>query len=157
MVNLDSINVNYWVLQTIAMALTALLLPGLRITNPLGALGAVVALAFVNAHVWDAALFMSIPDTFSSQAITLIVANGVVFWVLVKILPGIESSGVLPVIAAPLVFSILSMFIHSYAKDVDWAALGERGVAKVQEFRDEVRSAQPSRTPETKNPRTPGR
>ncbi|MBN8550592.1 MAG: phage holin family protein [Deltaproteobacteria bacterium] len=139
--DLSSININFWVLQTLAMCLTALLIPGLRVTNPLGALGAVVALAFVNAHVWDAALFFSIPNTFSSQALLLILSNAAIFWLIVKILPGIESSGVVAVIVAPVLFSVLSLGISTYGKNIDWVQLGKRGVEYVAGIRDEFRSS----------------
>ncbi len=136
--SLESININYWVLQTIAMAVTALLIPKLRITSPFGALGAVVALAFVNAHVWDAALFFAIPDHFTTHALTLVVANGVIFWLIVKILPGIETDGVLPSLVAPLVFTAVSLGLSQYAKDIDWVALGKRGLSQVQSYRNDM-------------------
>jgi hypothetical protein len=57
------------------------------------------------------------------QALLLFLANGVLFWILVKILPGIEVQGVLPALAAPVVFTLTSLFIDHYLADVDWLAL----------------------------------
>lgn len=135
----SSININFWVLQTIAMALTALLIPGLKITSPLGALAMVVALAFVNSHIWDAALFFSIPDHISSHVLLLVGANAAIFWVLVKILPGIESSGIVPAIVSPLLFTLLSVLINTYGKDIDWMRVGKQGIAYVESVRDQFR------------------
>ena len=105
---------NTWVLQTAAMGLTAALLPKLRITGPLGALLTVAALALMNATVWDAGLFASLPGSFSTQTLGLLLANGVLFWVLVKLLPGIEVDGFLPALAAPVIYTGLSVLISQY-------------------------------------------
>ena len=139
--DLSNININFWLLQTFAMGLTALILPGLRITNPLGALAAVVALAFVNSHVWDAALFFSIPNTFSSHALLLVASNAVIFWVIIKILPGIESDGILSILVAPILFSILSLVINTYGKNIDWLGYGKSGIDYVSGVRDELRES----------------
>lgn len=105
------------------MLLTALLIPGLRITGVSGAFGIVAALAFVNASVWDAALFFQLPNHLSSHALLLLLANGVLFWLLVKLLPGIEIEGILAAIISPLVFTVLSMLITYYGRDIDWMAV----------------------------------
>ncbi len=108
-------NLNYWILQTLAMTLTALLIPKLRIDGPIGAFIMVIALGFVNAHLWDVALFYSVPNTPTVQTATLFLANGIIFWILVKVLPGIEVEGFLPALIAPIVFTFCSMIIAKYA------------------------------------------
>jgi putative membrane protein len=114
----------YWLLQTIAMMLTALLIPRLRITSIIGALGIVVALALVNATLWSGALFFAIPTTATTEALVLVLANGAIFWLLCKTLPGIEIQGVLPALVAPIVFTVVSVLVGRYAADVDLAAVG---------------------------------
>jgi len=121
--SLFSFNLSYWFLQTAAMSLTALLLPRLRITSVFGALAIVIALAFVNSKIWDAALFFQIPDAFTSKSVLLFAANGAIFWVLVKLLPGIEIDGFLPALAAPVVFTVCSLIIDQYGSRIDWAAV----------------------------------
>jgi len=127
---------SYWFLQTIAMGLTALLIPGLRITSIFGAAAAVVGLALVNATVWDAALFFSVPHGLSTQMLVLLLSNGVIFWVLVKLLPGIEVDGILPALAAPIVFTIVSVLISNYGRDVDWAAVTQWASERLGSLRD---------------------
>ena len=120
-----SLNLTYWFLQTVAMMVTALLIPKLKVTGPFGALTTVVALAFINSKVWDAALFFHIPDTLTVQALTLFLTNGIIFWILIKILPGIEVEGVAPALIAPVVFTITSWVISEYGSQVNWAAVLE--------------------------------
>ena len=119
MVTLPSIN--HIILQSIAMGLTVFLIPNLRVSSIFGPVLMVLSLAVLNATVWDFALFLSIPSTLTNQAGLLVLTNGALFWVLVKILPGIEVSGVLPALIAPLVFSVISVLIYQYGREIDWA------------------------------------
>jgi putative membrane protein len=118
--SLFSLNFSYWALQTVAMALTALLIPRLRITSLFGALTTVVALAFVNSKIWDAALFFQIPNSLSIHALLLFITNGVIFWILIKLLPGIEVEGFFPALIAPIVFTFCSLVISAFAPMIDW-------------------------------------
>lgn len=120
---LSQINFTFWILQSLAMIFTALLIPKLTITNPLGAIAMVIALAFINTNIWDAALFFNIPNHISTQAATLLLVNGVIFWILVKLLPGIEVEGFLPALIAPLVFTLCNLIIVNYGMQLDWPAL----------------------------------
>ena len=125
---------NYWLLQTVAMILTALLVPRLRITGITGALMTVVGIALVNAYLWDTALFFELPESLSLRAALLFVTNGMIFWLLVKLLPGIEVDGLLPALVAPVVFTCCSVFIATYAHQVNWQevfAVTERTVETV--------------------------
>jgi len=61
------------------MVITGWLIPGLYVTNLFGALLTVVALAVINATVWDAALFFSVPYSLSVHAALLLFANGFIF------------------------------------------------------------------------------
>lgn len=137
---LDNINFNYWIMQTIAMSLTAWVLPKLKITSIFGALLTVVALSFINAHVWDTLLFMSIPSSLSMQSLVLLITNAVIFWVLVKLLPGIEIEGILTALIAPIVFTVFSLLISHYAKDIDWVQLATLLFEKLQELKSSLQS-----------------
>ena len=107
------------------MCITAFLIPRLRITGIFGALFTVVALAFVNSTLWSTALFFQVPDHFTTHAAFLFIANGLIFWILVKILPGIEVKGFLPAFAAPIVFTLCSMVIAKYGDKVPWSDIWE--------------------------------
>jgi uncharacterized membrane protein YvlD (DUF360 family) len=132
--------INYWGLQTVAMMLTALVIPRMKITSIFGALGIVLALGLVNATVWDTALFFSVPSSFSRHALTLLAANGVLFWVLVKLLPGIEIEGFAPAFVAPVVFTALSLAISAYGRDLDLIELGRQGAEMLGVVRDRLQT-----------------
>lgn len=132
--------INYWGLQTVAMMLTALVIPRMKITSIFGALGIVLALGLVNATVWDTALFFSVPSSFSRHALTLLAANGLLFWVLVKLLPGIEIEGFAPALVAPVVFTALSLAISAYGRDLDLLELARQGAEMLGVVRDRLQT-----------------
>ncbi len=134
--NLPSFRLGYWLVQTLAMMLTCLLIPKLKVSSPFWAFVAVVALALVNAHFWDAALFFHIPEAVSTQALILLLANGTLFWVLVKILPGIEVEGIVPAMVAPLVFTVTTLVVAEVAQEVDWGKVVAETIRVAGEARD---------------------
>jgi uncharacterized membrane protein YvlD (DUF360 family) len=111
------------ILQTIALLFTAFLMPRFQIHGPFSGLIMVLALSFVNTHLWDAALFYSIPNSLTSQTILTLFVNSIVFWILAKSLPGIAIQGFLPAIASPILFTAVSLLTYKYGRDVDWANL----------------------------------
>ncbi len=133
--NVYGFDITYWVYQTIAMMVTCFLIPKLKVSGPIPALATVIVLAFVNSHWWNAALFLSIPTTLSSQTLMLLGVNGVIFWIVVKVLPGIEVEGILPAIAAPVVFTICSVFIAQYGATVNWSDVYDRSSQYIGQVR----------------------
>lgn len=135
---MQDINFTYWGLQTLAMMLTALFIPRLRVTSIIGPVGAVLALALVNSHYWDAALFLRIPTDFFIPSLILIAVNGFIFWIIVKILPGIEVDGIFPALLAPIVFSACSVFLNNYAGKINWRDLASHTGTLMHTIRDSV-------------------
>ena len=145
---MPTISINYLTLQTTAMMITALLIPKLRVTSILGAFFCVAGLALVNATIWDTGLFSTLPNSFSSHTLAIFVANGMVFWVIVKLLPGIDVEGILPALVAPLVFSLSSIAVNEYGRDVDWRKLATVAAENIEKVRDELKQGQ-EQYPET--------
>lgn len=130
------IEYSYWILQTLAMMITVFLIPRLTVRGPIPAFLTVLSLAFINAHLWNAALFFSIPDSFTVKALLLLVINGLIFWVVVKVLPGIEIKGLLPALAAPLVFTICSLVLSEVNSRMDWSKIGKTTLQMIQETKE---------------------
>jgi putative membrane protein len=115
--------INLFILQIIAIAITSGIIPGLRITSFLGPILMVAGISALNYYLWDRTLFEAIPNNLSSKAITLLFANGFFFWLLVKLLPGIEVDGFLPALAGPIVFTVVSLLVREYGTQVNWEGL----------------------------------
>ena len=116
---------NNFIYQIFAIAITAILLPKLKISSILGAVGLVLAITAVNTYLWNSSLFNFVPNTLGAKPLTLILANGVIFFVLVKILPGVELEGFFTAFIAPVLFSLITMAIQKYGHLVDWSRLLE--------------------------------
>ena len=95
----------------------------------------VIALAFINANVWDLALFMKVPDEATYQMVALFLTNGLLFWILVKVLPGIEVQGFRPALIAPVIFTVASVIVSFIAKEVDWSKTLEWTINFLNDFK----------------------
>ena len=137
---IPAIDFIFWVTQCLAMALAALLIPKLRVTSIFGPVLAVVALGFINTTVWSSQLFFSLPDHISIHTLILLAINGTIFWVVVKIMPGIETDGILPSLIAPIVFTLCALAIPRVAERVDWDAVRNRAAQSVGQVKGYVES-----------------
>ena len=125
-------NIENLFVQAVALAITAFLLPGLKITNLFSLLGLAAIITLINDQVWDAALFYHIPDEFSLHMLLILLSNGILFWILVKALPGVESSGLFTALISPVLFSLITVLITRYASFVNWTQASELVFSFVQ-------------------------
>jgi putative membrane protein len=128
--------INHGIGQMVAMLLTIFFIPRLWITSPVGALGILIAIAMINATFWDASLFFFLPDTLSANSLKLLATNGVLFWILVKLVPGIRVQGVLPALVAPLLFTVISTMLNMLSAHLDWIAFIAYIFSLLTSFRD---------------------
>jgi hypothetical protein len=128
-----------FLMQVLAMLLTCLFIPRLKVTSIFGAVFMVLSISFINRTLWDDHMFNMIPLDKTQSTIYLFLANGVIFWLLVKILPGIEVSGILPALVAPVVFSITNLAVTEASKNIDWKKVSVIAVDKVHIIRDELK------------------
>jgi uncharacterized membrane protein YvlD (DUF360 family) len=126
-------------LSTLAMMLTAAVLPKLKVKGPLGAFLVVLCLTVINSTIWDAALFFQIPTSLGQHAFLLLAANGVLFWTIAKVLPWIEMEGVITAFIAPLLFTIFNFLIFKYGKNIDWMQVAKQVITYVEYARDYFR------------------
>jgi putative membrane protein len=127
---------SYWLLQTLAMIITAAIIPGLKVKSAVGALWAVLFIAFVNATIWDAALFFALPDSFAIHSMVLLISNGILFWAAVKVLPGIEIEGIIPALLAPVVFTICSVIVSHYGHVINWEDFFKKAYALIYQLKN---------------------
>jgi uncharacterized membrane protein YvlD (DUF360 family) len=129
---------NHWILQTIAMGIAIFLIPRISVTSIFGPLIMVMGLALFNAFLWDENLFFFIPTDLGTRTLVILLINGVAFWVLVKILPGIECTGILPALIAPLVFTIVNALVFEYGREIDWGIIGDQIVETFRYLKERV-------------------
>jgi len=139
---IPGVDVTFWITQCVAMALAALLIPKLRVTSILGPVLAVAALGFVNTKVWSSELFFALPSDLSIQTLILLLVNGAIFWIVVKVLPGIETDGILPSLVAPIVFTLCALAVPRVVERVDWNTVLNRATQVMGQVKGYVESPQ---------------
>lgn len=132
------LSLDTFILLSLALVVTAWILPGLTVTSIFGPTLAVITLALLNNYLWSTALFFQIPDTLTWQTAMTFLANGVLFWIIIKLLPGIEVKGFLPALVAPVLLTGLSIVAFRYGREIDWLELGRTGFAQIQEIRNQL-------------------
>jgi hypothetical protein len=130
--------INHGLTQLIAMMLTIFFIPRLWVTSPLGAIGILISISIVNATFWDANLFYFLPDNIGVNTIKLLIGNGALFWVLVKLVPGIKITGVLPALIAPVVFTLISTILNIFSAQIDWLTIIEYLFSLFSSYKESV-------------------
>ncbi|MGI6523676.1 MAG: phage holin family protein [Bdellovibrionota bacterium] len=136
--SIDYGDISFWILQFIAISITAYLIPRLKITSFFGPILTAICLALINSIFWDAALFFKLPDSLTTQTILLLLINGVIFWIVVKVLPGIEVEGFLPALIAPVIFTATNLLIGYTIEKVDWGYVVKYCIEMVDETKEFV-------------------
>ncbi len=137
---IPQVDFTFWITQCLAMALAVFLIPKLYVTSIFGPILAVVTLAFINTTVWSSELFSALPSTISAQTLTLLLINGAIFWAVVKILPGIETDGILPSLIAPIVFTLCTLGVPRLLEQVNWEVVRTQTVQVVSQVKGYVQS-----------------
>lgn len=135
------LSIDTLVLLSLSLVVTAWLLPGLAVTSVFGPILAVITLALMNNYLWSTALFFQIPDSLTAQTFLTLVANGALFWIVVKLLPGIEISGVVPALVAPVLFTLLSIVAFRYGRNINWIEVWQVVSDFIQGIRDSLLSS----------------
>jgi putative membrane protein len=98
-----------WILNSLALYLVTMLLPGVRITEwwP-HALIAVLVLGLVNALVRPILVILTLPITIVTLGLFLLVLNALLFWSVGSLLEGFRVDGFWWAMAGALLYSVIS-------------------------------------------------
>ncbi len=123
-------------LQSLAIIVTAMLLKKMTITSLVGPLITVIAISWVNNLYWDSRLFFDLPTNFTVDTLGLIFCNSIILWVIVKLAPGIEISGIFTAIKASVILTISSYLINKFCSNLDWAQIFQTIIAILGDLRN---------------------
>jgi len=111
------------------------------VTSIFGPILMAIGISVVNHFFWDSTLFHSLPENITTQTFTLLFVNGVFFWLLVKVLPGIEVVGLFPAIAGPIVFTVVATLVKQYGGEIDWSLFFKDIQQAVIQLKDYVQAS----------------
>lgn len=98
-----------WLVMTVAVMITAYLLPGITVQDPLAAFLAAVILSLLNAVVRPILILLTLPINIVTLGLFTLVINGVLLWMTGWLLHGkLSVSGPWTAILGALMISIVS-------------------------------------------------
>lgn len=100
-------------INAVALFIVSYLSLGLKINNLGTTLIAALVLGLLNAIVRPILGFLSLPITILTLGLFALVLNALMFWLMVKLVPGIQSSNwVLAWLVYSIIIWIISWFVH---------------------------------------------
>jgi len=105
-------------LNALAIALAASLVPGVILTGPGPALVAGVILGFVNAIVRPILLLLTLPFTLLTLGLFIFVVNAICFALTAALVPGFDLSGFWAAFFGALIVSIVSWVLNGLLTDI---------------------------------------
>src|SRR5262249_12972134 len=101
----------------LALALAASLVPGIRLDGLLPAVAAGVLLGIINAVVRPVLLVLTLPITLVTLGLFLFVLNGLCLWVVASVVKGFHVAGFWSAVLGALCVSILSWIVTALVSD----------------------------------------
>ncbi|MCR6545596.1 phage holin family protein [Dehalobacterium formicoaceticum] len=102
-----------WVLNAIALLITAALFPGIQITDFFSALVAAVVLGVVNAVIRPIVLFLTLPLNLLTLGLFTFFINGFMLKIVDNVVVGVSIQGFWTFVFGALVLSIISGILSS--------------------------------------------
>lgn len=105
------------ILATLAVGLTAYLLPGVTVDNWVTALVVAVVLGIINALVKPLLVLLTLPITIVTLGLFLFVINALLVMLAAAIVPGFQVDGFLWALIFSLILSLVSSVFGSIGND----------------------------------------
>ena len=106
-----------WLLNAVALLITAQLVPGVSISSFLAALVAAVVLGIVNAVIKPIVIILTLPLNILTLGLFTFLVNGLMLSIASSVVRGFQVSGFWNTVLAALVLSIISGVLSSLVKD----------------------------------------
>ena len=102
-----------WLINTLALAAVAYLMPSVSIASAGAAIVAALVLGLVNALIRPLLVLLTLPVTVLTLGLFIFVINGLLFWAVGSVVPGFEVGGFWSGVLGALVFSLISWLLSA--------------------------------------------
>ena len=102
----------HWFLASVALMITAYLVPGFRVDGFFAALIAAVVIGVVNVFVWPVLAVLTLPLTFLTFGLFLLIVNGIALKIAAALTPGFAINGFMPAVIGSVVLTIVGWLIR---------------------------------------------
>lgn len=117
-----------WIVQALALALTAYVFQGISIANVWALLVASLLIGIMNAFVRPVLVFLTLPLTILTLGFFILVINALLFWLVASVVSGFHVEGFWSALGGTIVLSIVSFFLN--------LMIGDEGKVAVVNFHD---------------------
>lgn len=105
-----------WLINAIALLVTATILPGIQVRGVFTALLAAAVMGIVNAFVRPIFLILTLPLNFLTLGLFTFVLNGLMLILAAVFVPGFTVSGLMSAIGGALILGLVSSLISRLAR-----------------------------------------
>jgi putative membrane protein len=102
-----------WLINTLALAAVAYLMPSVGIASAGAAILAALVLGLVNALIRPLLVLLTLPVTVLTLGLFIFVINGLLFWAVGSLVPGFDVGGFWSAVLGALVFSLISWLLSA--------------------------------------------
>lgn len=104
-----------WLLNAVALGLTAWIVPGIRVSGPMALIVAALVVGLLNAVVKPVLVVLTLPLTIVTVGLFLLVLNALLFWLAAALVPGFQVGGFWSAFLGAIVMTILGWTIARLA------------------------------------------
>jgi putative membrane protein len=104
-----------WLVNTLALAAVAYLMPSITIASAGAAVIAALVLGLMNAVVRPVLVVLTLPVTVLTLGLFIFVLNGLLFWAVASLVPGFDVGGFWSGVLGAILFSIVSWLLSALA------------------------------------------
>ena len=97
-----------WLINTVALAAVAYLMPSVSISSAGAALVAALVLGLVNTLVRPLLVLLTLPVTLLTLGLFIFVINGLLFWAVGSFVPGFHVAGFWAGVFGAIIYSLIS-------------------------------------------------
>ena len=102
-----------WLVNTLALAAVAYVMPSVAIQSPGAAIAAALVLGLVNAVLRPILVLLTLPVTVLTLGLFIFVLNGLLFWAVASLVPGFHVVGFWAGVLGAILFSIVSWLLSA--------------------------------------------
>lgn len=106
------------ILNTLALIVTAYIVPGFSVANWKVALLAAIVLGLVNTFIRPVLIFLTIPLNLLTFGLFTFVVNAIMLWLVSLVVSGVMISGWLSAVIAAFVLSLVATVLSTLVSDV---------------------------------------
>lgn len=109
----------HFVVSTIAILITAYILPGVHVSGPISAFILAVVLGAINVFLRPILIFLTLPLTIVTLGLFALVINGFLIMLATYIVPGFTVASFWSAILFGIVLAIVGAVLHMFEKEAE--------------------------------------